>query len=244
MNKKVLTLCAGFLLAGGMLSSVSAETLEQAAGTGKYYKMVRVAYSTTEGSWTEQAAYLGTKIDDEGKDQFGVSNNSVTDYWKVEGDATNGYTLTNLDGQVLEVGPAVAFFENLVEVNGTKYTQLQLVGTSTSYVGVDADAIVGADFWKLAVRPVKQYDVQATVFDADPTSLEAVSGSYILENGKTYRFIASNVGYPSAIFKATEDKSNGTWSFAYNKTDETLVIGEENDFRAVITDGGVYFEIP
>ena len=244
MNKKVLTLCAGFLLAGGMLSSVSAETLEQAAGTGKYYKMVRVAYSTTEGSWTEQAAYLGTKIDDEGKDQFGVSNNSVTDYWKVEGDATNGYTLTNLDGQVLEVGPAVAFFENLVEVNGTKYTQLQLVGTSTSYVGVDADAIVGADFWKLAVRPVKQYDVQATVFDADPTSLEAVSGSYILENGKTYRFIASNVGYPSAIFKATEDKSNGTWSFAYNKTDETLVIGEENDFRAVVTDGGVYFEIP
>ena len=244
MNKKVLTLCAGFLLAGGMLSSVSAETLEQAAGTGKYYKMVRVAYSTTEGSWTEQAAYLGTKIDDEGKDQFGVSNNSVTDYWKVEGDATNGYTLTNLDGQVLEVGPAVAFFENLVEVNGTKYTQLQLVGTSTSYVGVDVDAIVGADFWKLAVRPVKQYDVQATVFDADPTSLEAVSGSYILENGKTYRFIASNVGYPSAIFKATEDKSNGTWSFTYNSDNKTLVIDKENDFRAVTTDAGVYFEIP
>ena len=194
--------------------------------------MVRVAYSTTEGSWTEQAAYLGTKIDDEGKDQFGVSNNSVTDYWKVEGDATNGYTLTNLDGQVLEVGPAVAFFENLVEVNGTKYTQLQLVGTSTSYVGVDADAIVGADFWKLAVRPVKQYDVQATVFDADPTSLEAVSGSYILENGKTYRFIASNVGYPSAIFKATEDKSNGTWSFTYNSDNKTLVIDKENEMNS------------
>ena len=158
MNKKVLTLCAGFLLAGGMLSSVSAETLEQAAGTGKYYKMVRVAYSTEADKWNMENAYLGTKIDDEGKDQFGVSNNSVTDYWKVEGDATNGYTLTNLDGQVLEVGPAVAFFENLVEVNGTKYTQLQLVGTSTSYVGVDADAIVGADFWKLAVRPVKQYN--------------------------------------------------------------------------------------
>ena len=254
MNKKVLTLCAGFLLAGGMLSSVSAETLEQAAGTGKYYKMVRVAYSTTEGSWTEQAAYLGTKIDDEGKDQFGVSNNSVTDYWKVEGDATNGYTLTNLDGQVLEVGPAVAFFENLVEVNGTKYTQLQLVGTSTSYVGVDADAIVGADFWKLAVRPVKQYDVQATVFDADPTSLEKVAEyvnyqqvAYSLATDKetTFKFVVgSSTIEDGNIYKATYDKDNNSFSFIDNETGAALLIGGEKDFVVVTCEDGAYLQLP
>ena len=155
MNKKVLTLCAGFLLAGGMLSSVSAETLEQAAGTGKYYKMVRVAHQDAEGAaYTMEEAYLGTKKDAAGEDFFGVSNTSVTDYWKVEGDATIGYTLTNLDGKVLEVGPAVAFFEDLVKVNGTEYTQLQLVGTSTSYVGVDSTGTVGTDCLNLSVRPV------------------------------------------------------------------------------------------
>ena len=41
MNKKVLTLCAGFLLAGGMLSSVNAISLKEAAeNPGKYYKIV------------------------------------------------------------------------------------------------------------------------------------------------------------------------------------------------------------
>ena len=254
MNKKVLTLCAGFLLAGGMLSSVSAETLEQAAGTGKYYKMVRVAYSTEADKWNMENAYLGTKIDDEGKDQFGVSNNSVTDYWKVEGDATNGYTLTNLDGQVLEVGPAVAFFENLVEVNGTKYTQLQLVGTSTSYVGVDADAIVGADFWKLAVRPVKQYNVQATVFDADPTSLEKVAEyvnyqqvAYSLATDKetTFKFVVgSSTIEDGNIYKATYDKDNNSFSFIDNETGAALLIGGEKDFVVVTCEDGAYLQLP
>ena len=44
MNKKVLTLCAGFVLAGGMLSSLSAVNLKEAANTGKYYKMVEGAF--------------------------------------------------------------------------------------------------------------------------------------------------------------------------------------------------------
>ena len=242
MNKKVLTLCAGFLLAGGMLSSLSAETLEQAAGTGKYYKMVRVAHQDASGSnYIMEDAFLGIK-----EGFFGVSNTSVTDYWKVEGDATNGYTLTNLDGKVLTVGSAVAFFEDLVGVNGTEYTQLQLVGSSTSYVGVDATETVGDDFWKLAVRPTGQYSAQVTLFDADVTTLETVSGNFTLDNGKTYRFntIVDGTYYTSAIFKATQDASNETWSFTYNATDATLVIDGENDFKAVTTDGGVYFEIP
>ena len=42
MNKKVLTLCAGFLLAGGLTSSVLAETMKQAATNETQYYYVRV----------------------------------------------------------------------------------------------------------------------------------------------------------------------------------------------------------
>ena len=247
MNKKVLTLCAGFLLAGGMLSSVNAISLEDAAKTpGKYYKMVRTAYQTSSGSnYVLKDAYLGTK-EDGGTDYFGVNVVSTTDYWKVEGNATAGYTLTNLEGQVLTVGTTETFIEDPVSitVNGQSYTYSQLQLANGNFVGVDGNSAIGEDFYKVAERTSGLYDAEIALFDADPTSLETVVGNYTLENGKTYRFIASNVGYPSAIFKATEDKSNNTWSFTYNATDETLVIGEENDFRAVTTDGGVYFEIP
>ena len=253
MNKKVLTLCAGFLLAGGMLSSVSAETLAQAAGTGKYYKMVRVAYSTTEGSWTEQVAYLGTKIDDEGKDQFGVSNNSVTDYWKVEGDATTGYTLTNLDGQVLKVDGVSTFIEDLNnKIDGKAYTQLQL--SSDAFVGVDADATVGEDFWELAKRTVGYYDPQVTLFDADATTLEKVAESvnyqsvaYSLATNKetTFKFVVgSSTIEDGNIYKATYDKDNNSFSFTDNETGDALLIGDEKDFTVVSKPDGAYLQLP
>ena len=46
MNKKVLTLCTGFLLAGGILTTVSAKSLEEAK-EGVYYKVAVAASSQT-----------------------------------------------------------------------------------------------------------------------------------------------------------------------------------------------------
>ena len=248
MNKKVLTLCAGFLLAGGMLSSLSAETLEQAAGTGKYYKMVRTAYKTSaESNYVLKDAYLGTK-EDAGTDYFGVNVVSATDYWKVEGNATDGYTLTNLEGQVLKVGDTEAFIEDPVSitVDGENYTYSQLTLANGNFVGVDGNSAIGEDFYKVAERTTGQYNAEIALFDADLTALEAITAIDALENGKTYRFKYFVEGRPcqSEILKASFDESNDTWSFIYNADDETLVVDKENDFKVEVTEGGVYFTTP
>ena len=49
MNKKVLTLCAGFLLAGGLFSTANAIDLRDAAN-GQYYLLKRTAQFNA-GSW-------------------------------------------------------------------------------------------------------------------------------------------------------------------------------------------------
>ena len=237
MNKKVLTLCAGFLLAGGMLSSVSAEKISDVADNGKYYKIQRVQYYGTGWEDDQSKRYL-----DQNGEVSGIAEAAVADdYWTVI-TVDGGYQLKNLEGKFLTVGETTVFGEE-----GRVATYSQLTIGEGDWVANQANALEGTTgFYPL----VSQNSIElgntgwGCAFDADPTSLETVVGNYTLENGKTYRFIASNVGYPSAIFKATEDKSNNTWSFTYNATDETLVIGEENDFRAVTTDGGVYFEIP
>ena len=51
MNKKVLTLCAGFLLAGGMFSTLSAKSLAEVAGDGKYYKIAIAAASQSANTY-------------------------------------------------------------------------------------------------------------------------------------------------------------------------------------------------
>ena len=72
MNKKVLTLCAGLLLAGGLLSNAEASTQQLTAlagsepvsyviGQGKYFKLHRTEHKAaslgTGGSWTSNAEY-------------------------------------------------------------------------------------------------------------------------------------------------------------------------------------------
>ncbi len=51
MNKKVLTFCAGFLLAGGMFSTLSAKSLAEVAGDGKYYKIAIAAASQSANTY-------------------------------------------------------------------------------------------------------------------------------------------------------------------------------------------------
>ena len=109
MNKKVLTLCAGFLLAGGMLSSLSAEKISAVADDGKYYLMKRVAEVSTVG---ESAAWNvmnnGYFISLNGDVAGLVSRTAeAKDYWKVisfkKSDGKTYYQLVNLEGSYFYV---------------------------------------------------------------------------------------------------------------------------------------------
>ena len=239
MNKKVLTLCAGFLLAGGMLSSVSAEKLSTVADNGKYYKIQRVQYYGTGWEDDQSKRYL-----DQNGEVSGIAEAAVADdYWTVI-TVDGGYQLKNLEGKFLTVGETTVFGEE-----GSVATYSQLTIGEGDWVANQANALEGTTgFYPL----VSQNSIElgntgwGCAFDADATTLEAIATINALENGKTYRFntIVDGAYYTSAIFKATQDASNETWSFTSNATDETLVIDGENDFKAVTIDAGVYFEIP
>ena len=103
MNKKVLTLCAGFLLAGGMLSSLSAEKLTVVADNGKYYKLVRMAYITGDEWVTPSDEYC---IDLK-ENVAGIKENPE-DLWKVVS-VENGYQLINFEGTPLDVNGQTVF---------------------------------------------------------------------------------------------------------------------------------------
>ena len=146
MNKKVLTLCAGFLLAGGMLSSLSAVELTQTE-PGKYYKLVRAAYlnNPANGQWTldNQGFYL--ELDENGDLAIDKNAANGVDYWKltlINGDV---YQLTNFAGESVEVTLSNSevetdkFYTELKTADGTKYYFIDYDGGST----VNQYALVG-----------------------------------------------------------------------------------------------------
>ena len=147
MNKKVLTLCAGFMLAGGMLSNLSAEQLSAVAGNGKYYKMEEGAYITNIASAPVKSSWVkdknGTWFLDLDKTNGAVLSEDAFDYWKVEKVGEDRYELVNFAGEKLTVEGKTVFSikedfkENeAVEKEAVGFTQL-LEGTSNwiGYVG-------------------------------------------------------------------------------------------------------------
>ena len=139
MNKKVLTLCAGFMLAGGMLSTANAVDIKGIAGNGKYYKMVRASQYRTDFSsgWTSADMTTGNSamflIQEKEGDAYASSTipeDKRALYWKVEtktlpGTTTNVYTFTNQLGETLTYTDAAGekqteFYSNIV-ASGTSW---------------------------------------------------------------------------------------------------------------------------
>ena len=207
MNKKVLTLCAGFLLAGGMLSNASAVDLATAAANpGKYYKIVRLAYSNDNSQWTESVKYLTTL-----EKGFGVDE-CKADYWRVEGDAENGYRLINLAGKTLTVGEdatSVFTVDTKCDAVSSTDTEFQLVVNGNTYVAIAQDQT-------LAIRNQGEYENLAiSVFDADETSLQLNNGAFSeVEDGEYYAIY--NGG--NTQYKAVKN-SDGTFSFVENTSE-------------------------
>ena len=162
MNKKVLTLCAGFLLAGGMLSSVSAEKLSDVADNGKYYLMKRVAEVSTEGTsavWSkmDNGYFISLKDGVAGL----TSDANAKDYWKVVS-STNAegkkiYELINVEGVRLSVAEddETSYSEFTV---GEKNVVSGVSGFSQLFinedysVGQEKEDADNDGFWALALR--------------------------------------------------------------------------------------------
>ena len=162
MNKKVLTLCAGFLLAGGMLSSVSAEKLSDVADNGKYYLMKRVAEVSTEGAsavWSkmDNGYFISLKDGVAGL----TSDANAKDYWKVVS-STNAegkkiYELINVEGVRLSVAEddETSYSEFTV---GEKNVVSGVSGFSQLFinedysVGQEKEDADNDGFWALALR--------------------------------------------------------------------------------------------
>ncbi len=242
MNKKVLTLCAGFLLAGGMLSSVNAISLKEAAeNPGKYYKIARLAYKESKDAAWEESVRFVTITD---KKSAVADELTADSYWTVSGNDKDGYILTNLNGVELSVESTSSFGEYLTDAVESSDTEFQLMLNNSTYVGVAQDLT-------LTTRQTATYDPAASVFDVMPTNLEkATKGSNSLATDKetTFAFIVGDSyimdGYEKEIYKATYDKANNSFSFTNNETTKTLYIGGEKDFTVVSKPDGAYLQLP
>ena len=84
MNKKVLTLCAGFLLAGGLFNSANAIDLRNAT-PGQYYQLKRTAQFNA-GSWDGSSVGLDSwyAANNGGDVVLGNNPNSDNYYWTIE----------------------------------------------------------------------------------------------------------------------------------------------------------------
>ena len=232
MNKKVLTLCAGFLLAGGMLSTLSAEKLSAVADNGKYYKMNRKAvYLSTTTKWQANTDNYYLNLNDS-KD--GGISTPAEDYWRVVS-VPNGYQLINLKGDVLSFNSNSTFGinENLSGTAADGYTQLQSGSVWVGYESTDDD---GDGFYALADQ-ADFTDAYGMAFDAEATPLELVHNNNFEEvvKGAYYEISTINGVVGDGQYKAV-DAGNGQFSFQLNTKDgngSNLTFGTIDKFELV-----------
>ena len=166
MNKKVLTLCAGFLLGGGVLSSLSAAKLSTVANDGKYYKLELKA-QTTNGTWTPKndGYCIDLKVDEDGKNIFGIQQNP-SNYWRVASAEEEGtYYLINIKGDTLVVADNNAFsVKEDLQGDGANYSQLGYPATPSNWVAYDKNGDNG--FYKLVQQGNDLTSTIGAAFDA------------------------------------------------------------------------------
>ena len=233
MNKKVLTLCAGFLLAGGMLSSVNAISLKEAAeNPGKYYKMLRIGQ--------KQSGQTQFQTNDENfslewlNDALYIDNDATNgiDYWKVSGTSTDGYILTNLAGKSITV-QTQAVNEN--SVVGEEFTNLAKdewyvieweTGDTTPYALIP---VTGTEY-------NGNTNYYSAAFDAKETSLEEVSTVSVKPTKDNYYTIQTVNGFVDNNQYKAVDAGNGLLSFVVNTAEgngDNLMLGGADKFLLV-----------
>lgn len=229
MNKKVLTLCAGFLLAGGMLSSLSAEKLSEVADNGKYYKMQRKA-TTTTGTWTKASGSYFIDVDVNGA----VLSTTSDDYWKVVTVGAGQYQLISLNGQVLTVdnNNVFTFKEDLADA-GAGFSQL---GYNNQWVAQNGQKVNSDKVFPL-VKQGTLTETPGVAFDAVESGLADIYGTFEVVVKDHFYTISCNgaavVG--NGQYKATVN-GDGTFSFVENKANgQKLILCGSNDFTLITT---------
>ena len=260
MNKKVLTLCAGFLLAGGMLSSLSAEKLSAVADNGKYYKLVRTAYITgTDWESTSNQFCIDLK-----ENVAGIKENPE-DLWKVVS-VENGYQLINFEGTPLIVNGQKVFnfyekFDAEHEKAANGYSQLSYGANPVTWVAQGKND--GTYFYPFVAQENDLSNTPGLAFDAVNPTIGDVNCPYLLyeinKDVEAIRFafnngngIAENTDYygynVTNVFKVSFDESTSTYTFIDNVTDKALVAkGDEAGVKSFIVkknDHGAYLQDP
>ena len=122
MNKKVLTLCAGFLLAGSMLSSVNASMWETddtyVLNTGKYYVLGITARNGNSG-WeaSNEKGEYALSANDKGEFILTTDKDNKAAYWTISTVSGSGliqYQLKNAKGDVFKYTHAAGTEEEQV----------------------------------------------------------------------------------------------------------------------------------
>ena len=218
MNKKVLTLCAGFLLAGGMLSSLSAEKLSAVADNGKYYKIVRGAtYSSSTIGW-ENEDPRGWFLDLNDANVPGLAK-ETNDYWKVEtvSEENGTYKLVNFSGEELavETGENVFSFNKDVEKD---HGLTQLLFGTNSWVGNEITDPDNDGFFNLAYQEVGGTftNVHGLAFDAVEESATSGDVNYKMLDEYATDFVYNlNEGEVKAIRFAYNNGNGETLTYWY-----------------------------
>ena len=240
MNKKFSTLMAGLLLAGGVLSNLSAENINDLAD-GTYYKIVRTAYKY-QGADGTATGYA----DSDGKFFLGkgvlTSNVNEDILWKVVKNGDGTISLFNLNNDEFAVDGVNDFTVDYRDGSTNKFAGLSSVESNLfkaadKYLANQASSSDNTNYKLLLKEDGENAWVEASLdgFDAEATNLTLVPGhSANIENGGTYRIYYSEDAFSASqisdILKATYDSKLQRWSFTNNTTGEAFKFGEEVDF--------------
>ena len=240
MNKKFSTLMASLLLAGGALSNLSAENINDLAD-GTYYKIVRTAYKY-QGDGESATGYP----DSEGKFFLGkgvlTSNVNEDILWKVVKNVDGTISLFNLNNDEFTVDGVNDFTVDYRDGSTNKFAELSsvesnLFKSADKYLANQASSSDNTNYALLLKEDGKNAWVEASLdgFDAEATNLQEVGGSdftateffdpdgetYVAD-GKTYRIVFSDNGVTKyidrTILKAAYNKDRKVWTFTYNTT--------------------------
>ena len=162
MNKKVLTLCASFLLAGGLTSQAWAENIEQAAENPSQYYYVHI---TDASSVSTDNAHLDVNGSVDDSDIRYTYEENRSTWWRVETVTVNvngqkrvvGYKLINaLTGKPLSVttsnGTVYDMFGN--NSGALEFADKDGASTGVYYKGSDTELGASGNGWLYVMAPV------------------------------------------------------------------------------------------
>ena len=239
MNKKLLTLCAGFLLGGGLTSSVLAETLVQAQDNGQYY-YVKVKAGSAPNASDGNLDVNGTTTNPDNR--YSTEQNRST-WWRVEAvkktvnnaEVTIGYQLINaLTGKPLTVNTGSETYDTFYANRGA--LEFVAVNPTTGAAVPSGKWYYGKDDGVTASSSAAWfYDLQAVpVQNLTATQINKVKNGYF---GLQFGFINAQGAYENYASVEGANPFAGDLVAYSNKNKELSAFAKElSNFKITTTD--------